>query len=265
MTPKWSWILKVQSYPIYVFLYYPRLPKFNLFRYTTISVWVTGHFETSVPNDLKWTLTIQGQRSEVHHICHTRNTRVRNFNMFCSMPRNFLSYASYQEKRTEWHPNDFEDYKVKGTSYMYYQCPKSYKFQWWCQRLWSRCKHVSTYKWFKTAVTYYVSLYNFIQMEHVHDPTAHIWIYFIIHTVGVPLFVLSSDLHVSISKDPSIELSCESAEGRAPDDTSLCTCWMEILEDCSKPWKNTIRTIIQSDITIIEERGESSIIVIQDD
>ncbi len=93
ITPKWPWTLKCQRYHIYMLKV--SISLYDVFRRFR----VTGHFETSAPNDSK--ITLNTERSKVTHI-HAKSTRVPNFTPFCSTISCFRLTAHFETTA----PND---------------------------------------------------------------------------------------------------------------------------------------------------------------
>ncbi len=59
----------------YFYYKYPSSPNFNPFHSMASSVWVTGQFDTSAPNDSKWPLTLSGQRYPIYVVLELASPR----------------------------------------------------------------------------------------------------------------------------------------------------------------------------------------------
>ncbi len=90
--PKWRWTLIGQRYPIYM-LQLPPSPKIRSVLLYGQPFWVTGHFETSAPNDIK--MTLNTKRSKMPHIIYNNYSRVPDFTPFRFMISHFLRYWQF--------------------------------------------------------------------------------------------------------------------------------------------------------------------------
>ncbi len=87
--------------------------------------WDTGNFETSAPKDPQ--MTLHPTRPNVSNICNTSIPWLK-FHSVLMYGQLFSRSRPFWDKCTRWLPNDFENYKVKGTLYMCYWSPKVINF-----------------------------------------------------------------------------------------------------------------------------------------
>ncbi len=91
MTPNWPWTQQGQI-ALYMYNNCPGVSNFTPFRPTTSRFQVTGHFETSAPNDENdfEHYKVKG----TPHMCYNCS-RVSNFTPFCSTTRRFEDTAHF--------------------------------------------------------------------------------------------------------------------------------------------------------------------------
>ncbi len=82
---------------------YSRVPEFGSFCSTASQFQVTGHFETSAPNDLKWPWTIRDQRYPIYILQLPLSPKFHS-NMLYGQP--LSHYRPFWDKSTKWPHND---------------------------------------------------------------------------------------------------------------------------------------------------------------
>ncbi len=84
---------------------------FTVFHFTTTRLQVTGHFETSAPNDTKMTLNLT--RSKVPKICVSMSPKFHPVPLY---DQQFSRYMIFWDKSTERPTMALESYKATRTS-----------------------------------------------------------------------------------------------------------------------------------------------------